>query len=186
MSSPLKTYAQLLENIDAKFAQIRSHHPASFRCTAGCHSCCKPDLTVSPLEAAALRQYLIGRPDLVAELRALAAADPHGGTRCSFLRADGACAVYDARPIVCRSHGAPLTFRLEAHPSLQRDVCPLNFTDTPLDQLPAGDVINLDTLNTILALLNQQVAGTGEEALSRTRLTVDALGPDFSHRPSGL
>lgn len=175
----LAQYRELRGRVDALFGEIQTRHPASFACKLGCHSCCKPGLTVNPLEREEIRRFLAERPALAEELRALDRGNPHRGKRCSFLRENGACGIYEVRPLVCRSHGAPLQFRpLDAKPGDEsavrvRDVCPLNFTGEDLGKLPAGDVVNLDTLNTLLALLCQR-AFPGEE--SRTALRATALG----------
>lgn len=176
MSDPrLEPYRELRARVDAKFSEIQAAHPADFACRQGCHSCCKPALTVNALERAELAAFLRARPELVTELRALEAANPFRGKRCAFLRAGGDCAVYEARPFVCRSHGAPLQFRpLDAKDENERvrDVCPLNFTQRSIAELPANDVINLDTIHTLLALLSQR-AFPGD--LSRTALRVGEI-----------
>lgn len=59
--------------------------------------------------------------------------------------------IYEVRPIVCRSHGVPLKID-----QTTRDVCPLNFTEMQLADIGDHYFINLETLNTILVLLNQQ------------------------------
>lgn len=166
----LETYRALLTKVDEKFAEIRGHHPASLQCRLGCHSCCKPGLTLSPVEAAALRQHFDAHPEARARAKALRTEDPHRGTRCRLLDAQGACVAYDARPLVCRSHGVPLRLRDSAGERL--DVCPLNFADQDLAALPAGDSINLETLNTILSLLNQQF--TGGASMERSPIDRDA------------
>jgi Fe-S-cluster containining protein len=111
-------------------------------------------------------------------MRALEAADPFQGYRCSFLQADGACGIYELRPVVCRSHGLPLQFKdlgeAEGEDLVFRDVCYLNFQAQDISALPPQDVLNLDTLNTLLAMLNR-MSGGGEE---RMELTISALlGP---------
>ena len=171
----MSQYRDLRARVDEKFHEIQAAYPSDFSCRQGCHSCCKPALTVNAIERAELREHLEARPALVVELRALAAENPHRGKRCSFLRAGGDCAVYEARPLVCRSHGAPLQFRpLDSKDEnlRNRDVCPLNFTARGISELPATSVINLDTINVLLALLCQR-AYPGDE--SRTALTVDAI-----------
>lgn len=59
---------------------------------------------------------------------------------------------------------------------LMRDVCDLNFQGRPVASLPEQDVLHLDTLNTILALLNEHFSpGRGGE---RVRLTPSHVFPD--------
>lgn len=152
--------AGLSQRVDEKFAEIHSRYPQAFRCAEGCHSCCKPGLTVSRLEAARIQEGLATDPARSAALLATEAADPFQGKRCSFLQAGGGCGIYELRPLVCRSHGAPLQFASPDGSEMRlRDVCPLNFTGEDLATLPADAILNLDTLNTLLAVLNKQAFG---------------------------
>jgi Fe-S-cluster containining protein len=177
VAQALSQYTDLLTRVDHLFGEIRSRHSGAIKCALGCHSCCKPALTVGPLEAAAIREGLAGDHSRAAELRALEATNPHRGKRCSFLRADGGCGIYELRPLVCRSHGVPLQFkdpdaggREEA--ARLRDVCGLNFVGEDIGRLPAADVMNLDTLNTLLALLTQRAFG---KKMERVELKVSAI-----------
>lgn len=87
---------------------------------------------------------------------------PHGEEFCDFLNTDGECMIYDVRPVVCRSHGAPILVPRDDDPvpnseiELEGDVCPLNFESSDLAKLPASDWIRLDTLNTILAAIDRE------------------------------
>ena len=158
----LANYHQLLAKVDGKFAEIRARHESAFQCAKGCHSCCKTGRSVGKLEAYAIDEWLRRRPEIKAKIAALVEANPHGGKRCRLLEADGTCTIYETRPIVCRSHGAPLKYR-EKETEL-RDVCPLNFGGD-VSSLKGEDVINLDMLNTLLVLIGQQF-GAGEERVS--------------------
>lgn len=166
----LTQYQELVRKVDEKFSEIASHHSDAFVCRLGCHSCCKPELTVNPLEKEALKRFLEANPERIQKLRALEKTKPHGEKRCSFLEAGGACAVYEARPIVCRTHGAPLQFREDE--DVFRDVCPLNFTREDISTLPAEDVLNIDTVNTLLTLI--QIRGFGKSK-KRFALKVDEI-----------
>jgi Fe-S-cluster containining protein len=161
ISEVLARYRDLSSRVDEKFAEIVSRYPADFRCGAGCHSCCKPGLSVGPLEAAAVREFLAARPEVAEAALAVEEADPFRGKRCSFLAAGGRCGIYEARPLVCRSHGAPLQYKESAGEDAPRlrDVCPLNFTAEGISGLPADAVLNLDTINTLLAVLSRQAFG---------------------------
>lgn len=158
----LATYRELLAKVDAKFQDVARAHAGAMRCGLGCHSCCKPGLTVSPLEAENLKRHFAAHPGAKRRKAEIRAQNPHGGNRCGLLDASGACIAYEARPIVCRSHGVPLKIQEAAGERL--DVCPLNFPGQDLTALPAGDCINLETLNTLLALLNRQFSGNAENA----------------------
>lgn len=173
MTSTLANYAALLAKVDAKFAEIRTRNAARMQCRLGCHGCCRPGLTVSPIEAEAIRAYLAARPALSQSLVEQERNDPHSGARCAFLGADGACGIYEARPLVCRSHGVPIAFRIDEGAEVRRDVCPLNFAELPLEEIDQGDVLNLELINSILALINAQHAGRAGQA--RVALTPRAL-----------
>ncbi len=72
-----------------------------------------------------------------------------GGARCPLLR-DERCLLYEARPIICRTHGLPIVYTQEG--AQISDCCPLNLTGTT--SLSGSDVVNLDTLNTLLTAIN--------------------------------
>ena len=160
-------YEELLARVDELFQQIQNRHGCSMKCATGCHSCCKPGLTVNSLEARHIREGV--DPVRAASLLAASRINPFRGKRCSFLQADGGCGIYELRPLVCRSHGAPLQFRNPEDKSENalrfRDVCSLNFDGIDLAALPPGDVMNLDTLNTLMALLVKMEFGESEERI---------------------
>lgn len=155
MSDKFAYYSQLLQKVDAKFNEIQQRHTRHMKCQRGCHSCCLPGLTISALEAAHIANYLCDHSQLDSQAREVEQQDPFKGTRCSFLNKQGACTIYEARPIVCRSHGVPIRFEDE-NKQMLADVCPLNFTDKDLIDIDAVDFINIDTLNTILAAISKQ------------------------------
>jgi Fe-S-cluster containining protein len=161
LSEVLVRYRDLSARIEEKFAEIQARYPSDFACAAGCHSCCKPELTVGMLEAENIREFLTARPEVAAAMLKNEKANPFRGKRCSFLTQAGRCGIYEARPFVCRSHGAPLQYKEgSGEDALRlRDVCPLNFTDKNIGELPADAVLNLDTLNTLLAVLSKQAFG---------------------------
>lgn len=178
----VENYRQLAAKVDAKFNEILNRYGEAFQCQKGCHSCCQPGLTVSPVEREAIRGYLQSNPDLIPVLQNLEAADPHKGSRCRFLDREGACVIYPVRPLICRSHGAPIAFRASsggdddndefAH---TRDVCPLHFKDEPIADLPDAMVLNIDTVNAILAVVNQSWLQDVERSSQRYELRLAAL-----------
>ncbi len=170
-SQLLTTYRQLLAKLDQKFTEIQQRNLSKMKCGQGCHSCCVPNLTTFEIERENLNELIQSIPGLEKKLRDLEARDPFLGKRCRFLESDGNCAVYEARPLVCRSHGAPLFSKRDDGASL-RDVCPLNFEDIKnLSDLASDDFINLDLLNTLLAAINKELDPSG----ARTPLSVDQI-----------
>lgn len=110
--SPLETLAALDAEVETRVAAIRADHP-DWLCGKGCDACCRrlatlPQLT--PPEAERLRAALAALP--VAEIatirRRLAALRPAPAApvTCPLLDPQsGACPVYAARPLACRSYG---------------------------------------------------------------------------------
>jgi Fe-S-cluster containining protein len=141
----LLDYQRFLTQSDNHFSQIRQSHNQSFQCKMGCTGCCEPDLTVRTIEATNIVHHLLSNPQQVASLRLLEEDDPHKGSRCSFLTKKGACGIYSVRPFVCRSHGAPIAIAREEYHQI--DVCPLNFTENPIEELDSKDFFILDDWN---------------------------------------
>lgn len=140
---------QLRSRVDAHFDAARARSPAAFACRAGCDSCCHQRFGVFAAEAEPIRRALadlaVRTPVLRARIRRQA-DDPAHHDRCALL-VDGACAVYDERPLICRSHGLPIAV---ADPAPRVDHCPLNFT---AGAPPPASVLRLDAVNQPLVVL---------------------------------
>ena len=158
MTDPLlQQYRALVAKVDAFWAQAVRVQAVGFRCASGCDDCCKPRITVFPVEAVAICAHLKSvDPALRARLARLADQVDH----CAFLL-DGHCSIYDARPVICRTHGLPL--RVDG----QLDHCPLNFTDVAPE--PAI-VLDLEQINTLLALVDRLHAEAVEDPVDRPRV----------------
>lgn len=168
METSSDRYDRLVERVDALIAPLFDRYRSQLRCRRGCYFCCD-EITVLPIEIHALRRYVAenGIPDAAVlcdpPAAPAAATDPAptppdapraadrtsegsfappGQTkrRCAFLGRDGTCTVYAARPLICRTHGLPLAYRvyeydadgLPVHhdsPELMDLWCDLNFTE---------------------------------------------------------
>lgn len=157
------------------------------QCRKGCHACCHAWLTVGAVEAEAIRAGLAllsgeqrgrARARGVEELgrERIGEAEP----RCAMLEADGSCAIYAHRPLVCRTQGHALRYPPGFIPeqslrtrSAGGDVswCPLNYTARG----PAAeDVLDAERVDQILALVTlRHVDGDREKA--QLREAVSAL-----------
>ncbi|MCM2282213.1 MAG: YkgJ family cysteine cluster protein [Bdellovibrionaceae bacterium] len=156
-----RQYEEFLAKVDAKFAEIHARHAEKMKCAAGCHGCCVPNLTVFRIEKENIARHIRSVPGLDKRLSDLHTQNPHQGSRCRFLDASGQCAIYEVRPLVCRSHGVPLFAKGDAGSIL--DVCPLNFSEVAnLAELPGTDFINLELVNSILATINRTWDPQGE------------------------
>ena len=163
-------YVNLQKKVDTQFQNLFQKHQSSMACTQGCHGCCLPNLTVSRIEADTIHRYL-NQPSInLVSILDLETQNPHQNTRCSFLDGQGECSIYDARPLVCRSHGVPHMIQINRKQE-GLDVCELNFMNG-FETLEAGDWIHLETLNFLLGLINQKL---GEEGNDRFPLQASIL-----------
>ncbi|MFH1021584.1 MAG: YkgJ family cysteine cluster protein, partial [Pseudomonadota bacterium] len=117
-------YHQLLTALDAEIARVAQLHAAAISCGPGCSSCCRP-FSVLPIEAACLREAIASLDPANRERidRTLAEDDD----RCPLL-IDDLCAIYAARPVICRTQGLPLAYVDAEREAIEVSACPLNFS----------------------------------------------------------
>ena len=138
MTPAARRYRALLETLDAWTDQARARHPGVLPCRRGCAACCHGPFDISVADVLLLRESVAALPTerretLVARADTAAArqrdlvpdwAAPHDvrtlgeapfDALCEALAADpcpcledGACAVYEGRPTVCRIMGLGL------------------------------------------------------------------------------
>lgn len=141
----------LRSRVDAHFDAAVHATPEAFRCAAGCDSCCHRRFGVFEIEAGPIRDALETMqrrdPAMREQIRRQATA-PSAADRCALL-VDGRCAVYEVRPMICRTHGLP-SRTIDADGSSGIDVCPLNFHDV---DPPAASLLALDAVNQPLAVM---------------------------------
>lgn len=137
------------------------------QCRRGCNACCSQLFEITPLEASYIARHVRQLPAdeqqrlreratayqeararlLTARARELKAQHIEGklpvvGLRlpCPALGDDGACSIYEARPLICRKFGMPLYN--PRRPGVL-GACELNFRDG--DALNAADIIEPQT-----------------------------------------
>ena len=156
-------YRELTAKVDAFFARVVARHRADMQCGAGCDMCCHTRFTITGVEAADVERF-VGAMDDGARAhlasivrRPLDERDP----RCAALDDDGRCLIYDARPLVCRSHGAPIRLQVEydgrSLPIVQ--CCSLNFPRGP-ERADPDCVLDQQTLSALLAAVDADDADT--------------------------
>lgn len=152
MNASLNT---LQANASGFFDKVQNKHADKMVCRAGCSKCCYVDLSVFSVEANHISDWFQAlSPERKAELRTLWKSELKDGENangkkeksCAFLKNE-MCTIYEVRPLICRTQGAPLFFQeLNSF-----DVCPLNFSNSEIP--PREDWLNVDRLNTLLAML---------------------------------
>ena len=118
---------ELTRKVDAFFVRVAERHGTDMQCATGCSDCCHVRLTITGVEAAAIRAHVAPWPR--ERRQGLATTGPTD--RCAALDPAGRCKIYDARPLVCRSHGVPIRMRQGGLPVVQS--CHRNFLRTAPD-----------------------------------------------------
>jgi len=150
----IQEYHQLITALDAEITRVAKLHAGALSCGPGCASCCQA-FSVLPIEAACVREA-IGALDTASQEqlgRNLAEDDD----RCPLL-IDDLCAIYAARPVICRTQGLPLAYVDEEREAIEVSACGLNFPDD--HGFAPEDLLFMDQFNTRLAELNQAWCGT--------------------------
>ncbi|MDA1314884.1 MAG: YkgJ family cysteine cluster protein [Acidobacteria bacterium] len=147
MSTIGDQYRELNSAVDEEFRRNRRLHGGKIHCARGCTACCHQVFSITEVEAASIsRLAKTLSPQMRQTLQANASAyrplreellKQHGYIRawghlpkpdmrlaCPAL-IDGACAIYDERPVTCRKVGIPLY-----HPEQPDRIfaCELNFS----------------------------------------------------------
>jgi uncharacterized protein len=108
-NSRFNHYTQLLTDVDAMFSQVTHRHQGQFQCQSGCFGCCQAGLTVSNVEAARISEWLRDNGATLAKIRDRSHMLDHPDY-CGLLDVDGRCLIYPVRPLICRSHGLPVSW----------------------------------------------------------------------------
>ncbi len=148
-SELFNNYELLLEKVDSLCAKIHTICGDAITCREGCDGCCR-HFSVFPVEAVFIALAVGRLPEERQRFFRSRVESLKDGDICPLLL-DGSCAVYDHRPIICRTHGLPILIR--EGEKVRVDFCPKNFRRT--ETLNGDTVIDLDRLNQTLAAINQ-------------------------------
>jgi Fe-S-cluster containining protein len=136
-------------------------------CKKGCSACCYVSISVFESEAQRILDWALAlssasKQELANLLKHKAekgaedwGKDAAGQKRkaCAAL-VDGACSIYEARPVICRTQGAPLQWKTvneKNEVSLYRDHCSLNFKDK--SRMPKDpEFLDLDKLTALQSI----------------------------------
>lgn len=151
-------YKNLLGDIERLTESLHKRFTKEITCHLGCTSCCYQQLSLSLIEADYISKVV---KELALEIQkkllfAAKAIKSQTNTINACPVLDGpACAFYEFRPVICRTHGFPITFKDEETEEVFLDVCPLNFSEEgDAVELNLTDTIDIDRLNLRLAAIN--------------------------------
>lgn len=223
MSDPVARYLALRDEVSDRAARLFREYAASLTCKRGCYFCCD-EITVLPIELELVRRAVVrdgpppaerlgGPPDdrgetpaAIVERDARRSRDrsEHGvfvapggseGRRCALLGREGECTIYADRPLICRTHGLPLAYRVYEYDRHGRELrpdnpaytdlwCDLNFRELADAEAPAlfdrRGRINQDAIDRELERLNAEFLAT--DAGRRWR----GAPPGEERRPIGI
>ena len=156
-------YSAIRAAWDREFQRNRNLHGSRIQCRSGCSDCCHQLFQITEIEAAEIargvatlppershalagrsRQYAERRREITAiggEPEAWGSLPPPGARlACPALGEDGACTIYEFRPLICRKFGVPLW-----NPDRPGRVwaCELNFR--PGEEIEDGELIQIHT-----------------------------------------
>ncbi len=143
----LKNYNDMLKRVDAHVQTVTDRYRDHIACKKGCDACCR-FLNLFPVEAFALSRAFLALPENAQSL--ILKQIEREEDKCPLL-IEHACLLYEARPVICRTHGFPLY--LEKEEGAMVDFCPENFKG--MTELPKEAMMSLDQLNTLLTAVNQ-------------------------------
>ena len=139
-----KPIDSLQENASGFFDKISTKYSSEMKCKEGCSKCCFTDISIFQVESERIKEWFKTLELEVQErLKALWLTKNESGA-CAFLY-DNKCTIYEARPVICRTQGAPLYLASEN----ALDYCQLNFESGDPEK---ADWLNLERLNTMLSL----------------------------------
>ena len=150
-------YRRVLDRADAWFAGVMRDQPQNLQCGRGCSLCCHGLFEIGSADIPLLAEGLATahpsrRKAVIRRAAEIVASSQHPNLRecpepekdaffertsttaCPNLNDEGACVLYEHRPLVCRTFGLPLRNGDE----YLDEVCELNFTEASRGQARAA------------------------------------------------
>lgn len=160
----LADYLSFVADIDKRMRALHARHGARITCHRGCDDCCRVERSALPVEGERLRRALASLPSpTIDRLRQSRQPD-----QCALLL-DGLCVVYEARPLICRTHGAPLL--LDADGEVGVSICDLNMAGfSDISGFSDDDLLDTITMNDRLLALNDNYVAVSNISPNRVEL----------------
>ncbi|MBY0449176.1 MAG: YkgJ family cysteine cluster protein [Cyanobacteria bacterium] len=145
-SESIGLYLGFRDKLDQLIAEAWELYKSQMQCKRGCFSCCENNFHISLIEAHVLREAVAGLPADTREQIRVNIQDPNAPL-CPLL-VDGACSIYESRPILCRIFGFPVS------DGQSIATCELNFTEAR-DDLFSAKCFNKTALTENTQLLSR-------------------------------
>ncbi len=149
MATSIQKYLDLRKEIDSTTQKLWESHGSNMACKKGCDLCCL-NFDVFPIEFDAIKKQI--KEEYPEVLNKTERAVEKGA--CIYLK-DHQCSIYNARPIICRTHGFPLLNMNEEGDQWELSHCELNFNDVDEDYFDEENTFKQDTFNSKLYMLNK-------------------------------
>ena len=140
-------YKILLNEIQQQTSFLEELHHKNMKCRNGCDLCCI-DFSIFPVEFYFILSKL-KKKNFETEI-----GQDSRNEICVFLK-NGSCAIYQYRPIMCRTHGLPLLYAND-NSEFELSACELNFTDFDFDDFTYENTLPQDKYNSKLFMLNRE------------------------------
>jgi len=150
-------YQALLAKVESFTDRVKEGQGQWLKCGSGCGSCCHLRRTAWAVELDAIRQLLNTLPKVQRDTIKARLSSPEvvNGDRCVFLDNDARCAVYGARPLICRTHGPAVRL-----PNADVVWCELNFDgmepSVVMETISGDSILDIELLNRTLGLINER------------------------------
>lgn len=149
-------YLKLLEKIDAAVRNLENAHAEHIRCKLSCAECCTFPLSFFPVEAAfmaeSIREMDGDRREVIRKaLKDF--GDGQGQSRCPLL-VDDRCLGYEARPVLCRTHGLLINTAKQTDDLRVERSCRLNYAEVDMERTDISWTLNQNLLSTLLFQVN--------------------------------
>ena len=166
-------YCGIRNNIDQKISKIFSFYKEDIICKKGCSNCCMA-ITLFPVEFFAIKHE--AGEGLLKNMPLSELKNRKQNPDCIFLE-KSICAIYESRPIICRTQGLPLFYFSDTLEDYTISFCDKNFTSCSEDfKFDTEYSIDLDKLNSLLYKLNKEfMKEVGLECNADKRIHISLL-----------
>lgn len=118
LNASRRTKLQRIYLLADELAKVRMPYVA---CGKGCASCCHMNVSLTSAEAEKIGQA-IGHTATPIKSAVPRGPDYYAGKPCTFLSSEGACSIYENRPLSCRKHASFFENPTPCHPDAMNEI----------------------------------------------------------------